>query len=95
MLPLLRLRLVGLDIVELVMAIESTFGINIPNEVAPTLETLGDIERFVIQALQERGSPVDHAEVWSRITAIMKQDFGIAADRVRPDAHLVDDLGLD
>lgn len=37
----------SLDVVELVMAIEEAFEIEIADEEAETLRTLGDVERFV------------------------------------------------
>jgi len=37
----------SLDVVELVMAIEETFDIEVPDEDAEGMRTLGDVERYV------------------------------------------------
>ncbi|MBW2273190.1 MAG: acyl carrier protein [Deltaproteobacteria bacterium] len=37
----------SLDVVELVMAIEETFDIEIPDEDAEAMRTVGDVERYV------------------------------------------------
>ncbi len=37
----------SLDVVELVMALEETFDIEIPDDVVEEMRTIGDIQRFV------------------------------------------------
>ena len=39
----------SLDVVELVMAIEEAFDIEIPDEDAESMRTLGDVEKYVIE----------------------------------------------
>ena len=39
----------SLDVVELVMAIEESFDIEIPDEVIETMRTIGDVEQYVSQ----------------------------------------------
>lgn len=43
----------GLDFVELVMAIEENFGIMIPDEEAGRVETVGDLYKLVISKMQQ------------------------------------------
>ena len=85
----------GLDTVELVMAVESEFDLTIADPIAETMLSLGDLQRFVIKTFEHRGEPVDEADVWERIKAIMKRDFGIREKDLRPEAEIVADLGLD
>ena len=85
----------GLDTVELVMAVEEEFGIAIPDDGAVTLITLSDIRDFVVQALEATGEVGDREAVWERIKAIMRRDHGIADEHLVPGAALVADLGLD
>ena len=59
----------GLDTVELVMAIEDEFGIEIPNEDAPKLGVIGDLFDYVVQALRRRGETPDEAQTWERFRA--------------------------
>lgn len=37
----------SLDIVEMLMAIEENFGVTVPDEVIPSLKTVGDIMEYV------------------------------------------------
>jgi acyl carrier protein len=39
----------SLDVVELVMAIEDEFDIEVPDEAAEGIRTIGDVERYVTQ----------------------------------------------
>ncbi|MCZ6464330.1 MAG: acyl carrier protein [Proteobacteria bacterium] len=41
----------SLDVVELVMAIEETFGLEVPDEEIEALRTIGDVEKFVASRL--------------------------------------------
>ena len=85
----------GLDVVELIMAVEEEFGIAIPNERATTLTTLGAIRDHVLRECVARGMASDSDEVWARIKAIVRRDFAIAEPHLVPEASLVADLGLD
>ncbi len=85
----------GLDTVELVMAVEEEFGISIPDDVAPKLVRLGDLHAFAVEALCARGESVDPSAVWEQVKAIMRREFGIREGNLVPEAHIVDDLGLD
>lgn len=84
----------GLDNFELMMTIEEEFDVCIQNHVTSKLTRLGDIHRFVIQFLQERGEAVDPAEVWERLKLIVHREFAIPEEQIVPEAHLVYDLGL-
>lgn len=84
----------GLDNFELMMTIEEEFDVCIQNHVTSKLTHLGDIHRFVIQFLQERGEAVDPDEVWERLKVIVHREFAIPEEQIVPEAHLVYDLGL-
>jgi hypothetical protein len=56
----------GLDSVELIMAIEDEFGVTIPTENAPQLAILGDMHAFIICKLQQQGRNLDESEVCER-----------------------------
>ncbi|MFC4311916.1 phosphopantetheine-binding protein [Steroidobacter flavus] len=89
----------GLDIVELVMAIEEEFGIEIPNPDAAKLDTVGKISAYVQSRLElNRGRPFDEIEEavhWERIKRIVVEQLGIDPKQVTREAHLVLDLGAD
>jgi acyl carrier protein len=44
------IQVMGLDTVDLVMAIEEEFGIEIPNTDAPNLAVLGDMHDYIVRA---------------------------------------------
>jgi acyl carrier protein len=86
----------GLDTVELVMAVEEHFEIEIPDDVARTLETVGLLHRFVVSELQRRSLlRVDDAAVFSELRDIICEQTGIEPDKIVTDAYFVRDLRLD
>jgi acyl carrier protein len=86
----------GLDTVELVMAVEEHFEIEIPDEIAATLETVGLLNGYVVSALKrKRLLRVDEAGVFSELRDIICKQTGIAPERIVPDANFVKDLRLD
>lgn len=86
----------GLDVIELVQSVEREFQITIPNDTAPTLGTLGELQAFVVQSLQKKtGAAVDAADAWERLKRILIEQFAIRESLLVPSAHIVHDLGLD
>jgi acyl carrier protein len=86
----------GLDTVELVMTVEEQFEIEIPDEIAATLETVGLLHDFVVSELERRSlSPIDKAAVFSRLRNIICEHTGIEPHRIAPDAYFVRDLHFD
>jgi len=84
----------GLEIVELVMAIEDEFEISIPDEVAPHLGRLGDLCSFVVREMRARGDLAEWSQVWERLKRLVVECCAVREELVVPDAHMVDDLGL-
>ena len=85
----------GLDTVELVMAVEEEFSIAIPNTDAPNLVTVGAIHAYILQTLQLRGERPDEAELWERLKALVIDQLGVRPEEVTPSARIVQDLGAD
>lgn len=85
----------GLDTVELVMAIEEEFSIEIANADAPGLATVGEIHAYILQTLRHRGDTPDEAETWERLKAIVIDQLGVSSEDVIASARLVEDLGAD
>ena len=81
---------VGLDTVELVMDIEERFGINFSDEAASKILTVEDLHKFVLSQLPENTLH----RVWDGIVEDL-QKFGVPRDKIRPEAQIVRDLGLD
>ena len=85
----------GLDTVELVMAIEDEFGIQIQNQDAARLGIIGDLYDHVIQILKQRGETPDEIKNWERFIAVVVQQTGVKPDKVERSTRIVEDLKLD
>lgn len=85
----------GLDTVELVMAIEEEFSIGIANSDTADLGVLGDMHAYILRALRQRGEAPDETEVWERLKEIVIDQLGVSPLDVVPSAHIVRDLGAD
>ena len=89
----------SLDTVELILAIEENFGLDIPNEQAAIIETAGQLSAYVQSRLELAcGKPFDDAEAeahWERVKAIIVEHSGVNPDIVLRGSHIVLDLGID
>ena len=85
----------GLDSVELVMNVEEHFGIEIPDRIAETLFTVGDLHGFVVAELNRRGRPQDPEAVFGELRELICDQLGIEPERVVPAARFVQDLRID
>jgi len=86
----------GLDTVELVMKVEETFDLEIPDRVAAKLATVGQLQSYLVERINQRGDlPVDPAAIFVRLRDIICKQLGVKADAVTPDARFVEDLRAD
>ena len=86
----------GLDTVELVMAVEEEFSLEIPDAAAEKMITVGDMHSFVVSELRRRGRPdVDDIRVFERLREIICTQLGVKAELVVPEVEFVKDLGAD
>ena len=85
----------GLDTVELVMAIEEEFEMQISDGEAERLLTVGNIHERVIQTLTERGQPVESEQIWERVKAVVARQLGVSPDAVTRSARIGEDLKTD
>ena len=85
----------GLDSVELVMATEEHFGIEIPDRIAEQLFTVGSLHEFVVLELQRIGKPTAADVVFAELRELICDQLGIKPDRVVPEARFVQDLKID
>jgi len=63
----------GLDTVELVMAVEEDFGIEIPNDTAERILSVGNMRDFVVAELRRRGREADPDAVFCAAEIIVEQ----------------------
>ena len=86
----------GLDIVEIVIAVESAFGIEIPDSMAPSLGTVGMLYDYVAAHLRPSAKPgLYSGELWERYLDVLQHEIGGSRLALRPGARFVQDLGLD
>lgn len=85
----------GLDSVELVMATEEHFGIEIPDRIAETFFTVGSLHDFVVLELERIGKPRDAEVVFVELRELICDQLGIGPERVVPEARFFQDLKMD
>ena len=86
----------GLDAVEIVMKVEEHFDIEIPDEDASTLETVGLLHEFVYKELQRRGrTGIGYNQVFEELRGIICAQLGVHPREVVSEAHFVRDLRVD
>ena len=83
----------GLDTVEIVMAIEEEFQIEISDSDAEKMFTPGDILEFLLRTLEARGETVDADAAWLRIQKIFVDQLGVKPGRVTKTTRIIEELG--
>ena len=89
----------GLDIVEMVMEVESTFGIEIPDADAAQLTTVGALFDYVASratpsAVRSGAGPYAGA-LWERYLDVLEREIGVTRAKLRPEARFVYELRMD
>lgn len=86
----------GLDTVELVLSAEDAFEIDIPDEVAGRIFTVGELHEYVVAELIRRGRPgVNRDIVYDLLRNLICFQLGVRPDEVVPSARFVQDLHAD
>ncbi len=86
----------GLDAVELVMAVEDEFGIVISDKEAEKIQTVGQLYDYVREAVKiKMRPPPSDIEIWTRITPIIADQLGVEPHRITKEAHFIRDLGME
>jgi len=85
----------GLDTVELVLAVEKKFEIEIPDSDAGKISTVGDLHAFVMSELGRLGRPLESSDAYERLRELICHQLGVKPEVVVPEARIVKDLGAD
>ena len=86
----------GLDSVELVMAVEKHFGISIPDGEASKLVTVGKLHAWVVNELQHLNRPtVEPSVVFDQLRELICDQLDISPERIVPESRFVQDLHID
>lgn len=81
----------GLDMVELVMEIEREFGIDLPDEEAGRLLTVGMLADFVMRQLPAERRLTEEA-VFERVRRIVAHELGARLEDVHRHTRFIEDL---
>ncbi len=87
----------GLDTVEFVLEAEQRFGLEIPDEDAARIETVGQFSRYIHDRLacRDGAASTDEGAVFESVCDQLEQQFRIDRRQVCRDSRFVKDLGLD
>ena len=88
----------GLDSVELVMHVEEEFEIEIPDDEASAMRTVGQVHECIIRlitAKADNAEPPDRDAVMRKLVDIVVMQLSVKPDEVTPNARFVEDLGID
>ena len=86
----------GLDTVELVMAVEEHFHIEVPDAAASKIGTVGELHTFVHDELRRLGrTNLGYTEIYDQLREIICRQLGVHPRKVVLEAHIVKDLGAD
>lgn len=85
----------GLDTVELLLAIEEEFGITIPDADAAQLRSVGDLHQLILRRTETEPRTPAAAAMWERVVTVVAGELAIPTDRVTPEARFAEDLGID
>ncbi len=94
----------GLELVEIVMEVEQTFGIDLSDDEIRKIETVGEFQDVLVEAIESNkhgaaAADPSHPSGWTpaeareKLREIIADVLGVPLVRVTPDARLVKDLG--
>ncbi len=87
----------GLDTVEFILWVEREFQIQIPDDEAASILTVGELCADIHRRLLIKGGvkgPTE-LEIYERVKAQLSRQFGIAPELITHGSQFVRDLGLD
>ena len=85
----------GLDTVELVLAVEEHFNVEIPDAEASRLVTVGMLQAWLVNELQRLGRAPDLERTFSELKELICRHAGVGPEQVVPGARFVKDLHMD
>ena len=83
----------GLDIVELVMALEEEFEVQISDRDAEKLVLVGQVSDYIAQKPREPGESHGEDEIWNRVKRVVIEQLGVKPEQVTRQTNFVYDLG--
>ncbi len=87
----LKIIFMGLDIVELIIAVEEEFKIYIPRDVASAIVN----NRMLIDYVYSQTNNKSREEIAEKIWEILIEETGIERDKFNEESLFLEDMGLD
>jgi hypothetical protein len=84
-----------LDSVSLILDVEREFGIEIPDAEAAELGAVGALHACILRHLGASDRVQASADAWDRLVRIFTEGYGVTPERVRADARIAAELGID
>lgn len=78
----------GLDIVEFVIGIEHEFQLEIPDDAAATILTLGDVHRYVVSHFGLGAN--DPTAAWEHIVSMAVDQRGFERNELTPETRILE-----
>lgn len=85
----------GLDSIQLILAVEEEFGIRVQDEEASKMITVGDLFAHILSQCESEGKALDRAIAWTRYVSVVVEELGVPESLVIPEAEFVGDLRMD
>jgi hypothetical protein len=83
----------GLDLVELFMAVEERFDVDIPNEEAETLLTIGSLHEWLVSHRADSKDPrtqeMTPDRIWAELVRIVEEQTGVTSRRFTPNELVI------
>ncbi|MBI3985875.1 MAG: hypothetical protein HY343_03070 [Lentisphaerae bacterium] len=88
-------RNMGLQVIEIILALEDHFGVSISDDVAEQCITVGAMQKAIVKLLAlKRNCKLDdlQSEVWQGIVKIVAEQMGIDPSVIKPESKWVGDI---
>lgn len=85
----------GLDTVELIMAVEVHFGISVPDKRAEKIKTVEQLAQLIYELSAQTCEPRSYEQVVWQLRLLIAGRFDIALEHITGASRFIEDLGLD
>lgn len=85
----------GIQLAEIIMAVEREFEIEVPDAEIASLRRVGDLHAFISATLVERGSGLSSEGVWLKLRDVVAEYLGLPSESISPDTDFIRDLKAD
>lgn len=84
----------GLDAVKLIVEVEEHFGVSVPDAQIEKTATVEEFSRLLCELIDTPEKPIKYDDILLQLQQIVSKMFKIPIDEIVPEAHFVNDLGL-